>query len=91
MNEARKRHLADECDGGAVIDSDFLTLSEISEVIGETALTETDRRIATLRYVRKKTISEIAAEIGYDERSVRRRLVEISPKLCRTCLRIIYS
>ena len=31
--ENRKRSLADEMDGGATLDKDFLTISELKEVI----------------------------------------------------------
>lgn len=91
MTENRKRSLADEVDGGAALNREFLTLSEIREVISETPLTEEERRIATLRYADKRTVQEIASEIGYDERTIRRRLCVISPKLCETLLRIVYS
>lgn len=91
MNDKRKAHLAEEMDGGADITSDFLTVSEISEVIGETALTDSDRRLAELRYVRRRTVQEIASEMNLDERTVRRRLSSISPRLCRTAMRLIYS
>lgn len=68
-----------------------MTISELKEVISETALTEIDRTIAVLRYIESKNVQEIASEIGYDERTVRRRLCVIGPKLCETLLRIVYS
>lgn len=91
VTENRKRSLADEMDGGATLDKDFLTISELKEVISETALTEVDRTITIMRYVESKNVQEIASEIGYDERTVRRKLCTIVPKLCETLLRIVYS
>ena len=44
-----------------------------------------------MRYVESKNVQEIASEIGYDERTVRRKLCIIGPKLCETLLRIVYS
>lgn len=91
VTENRKRSLADEVDGGATLNKDFLTISELKEIISETALTEVDRTIAVMRYIDSKSVQEIASEIGYDERTVRRRLCIIGPKLCETLLRIVYS
>lgn len=91
VTENRKRSLADEMDGGATLNKDFLTISELKEVISETALTEVGRTIAVMRYVESKNVQEIASEIGYDERTVRRKLCIIGPKLCETLLRIVYS
>ena len=54
-------------------------------------MTEIDRTIAVMRYIDSKSVQEIASEIGYDERTVRRRLCIIGPKLCETLLRIVYS
>ena len=91
MIDARKRSLADEVDGGATLNNSFLTISEIREVISETALSSEDKTIASLRYLDKKSVQEIASQIGYDERTIRRRLCVLSPKLCETLLRIVYS
>lgn len=54
-------------------------------------MTEVDRTIAVMRYVESKNVQEIASKIGYDERTVRRKLCIIGPKLCETLLRIVYS
>lgn len=91
VTENRKRSLADEMDSGATLNKDFLTISELKEVISETALTEVDRTITIMRYIESKNVQEIASEIGYDERTVRRKLCTIGPKLCETLLRIVYS
>lgn len=87
VTENMKRSLADEMDGGAMLDKDFLTISELKEVISETALTEVDRTITIMRYVERKNVQEIASKIVYDERTVRRKLCIIGPKLCETLLR----
>ncbi len=91
MTEARKKHLAGLHKEGKRLGKECLTVSEIEEVIRETALSPTDRRIATMRYVRCLTASEIAGALSYDERTVRRRVSSISGRLCLTLLRIIHA
>ena len=43
-----------------MLGNSFLTTSEIEEVISETPFTEAERKIAVMRYVERKTLSEIA-------------------------------
>lgn len=60
------------------IDYDCLTVSEIQHIISETPLTHENRKIATLRYVDRHTVEEIATEMCYDKRTVKDRLKLIS-------------
>lgn len=64
MTEARKKHLAGLHEEGKRLGKECLTISEIEEVIRETALSPTDRRIATMRYVRCLTAPEIAGALN---------------------------
>ena len=89
MTEARRKHLAEMGERGIRLDRKVLTLSERKEVIAETALKDVDRRIATLRYLKAMTPTEIAGLLSYDERTIRRRLKGISRMLCDTLLKII--
>lgn len=91
MTENRKKALALEYGGGAMLGNSFLTTSEIEEVISETPFTEAERKIAVMRYVERRTLSEIADAMSYDVRTIQRKMSQISPKLCETLLRIIFS
>lgn len=91
MTDNRKKALQEEYSGGATIKKSLLTVSEMKEVIAETQLTDVERKIVEMRYLEGKTFKEIADEIGYDVRTVQRKAVMLSPRLCETTLKIIYS
>ena len=66
---------------------DFL-VSEIEEIIAETPLCDTDKRISVKRYIECMTEREIAEKLQLDEKTVNRRLQTISLKLKITCSRL---
>lgn len=71
------------------LSSKDFTVSEIAEIISETALSDEDIKIATLRYIKDCTIAKIAEEVGLDEKTVQRRLPKISDKLKKTLQKIL--
>lgn len=70
------------------LNASYFTISEIKEIINETALTSLERDIAHKKYVECKTYEEIANECCYDERTIKRRLPNISLKLKMTCVKL---
>lgn len=67
----------------ALCANDF-TVSEIYELINETALSDVDRSIAELRYIKSETILQISVDVGLDEKTVQRRIKKISQQLKNT-------
>lgn len=65
------------------------TVSEIKEIIAETALKDEDAAIATLRFINCKTIESIAERQGFDSRTITRRIRKIEKLLKETIQRII--
>ena len=64
-------------------------MSEITEIINETVLSAEDRIIAEEKYIKDKTIQEIASIVFLSEKTVQRKISEISKKLKRTLQKII--
>ena len=67
---------------------DNFTVSEIKEIIAETALTQLDRDIAVYRYCECMSFDEIAEKLGYDIRTIKRHLPSISLSLKTTCAKL---
>lgn len=70
------------------ISVELFTNSEAMEIISETLLSKTDREIATDKFVKGMTNEEISADVGYDGRTIQRKLREISKKLKRTFVKM---
>lgn len=68
--------------------SDFL-VSEIQEIIKETAFREEDAEIAELRFIKRKTVEWIAEKKSFDNRTIKRRLRKIEKLLKQTILKIL--
>lgn len=64
------------------------TVSEIREIISETPLKQLDRDIAYLRYIDCMTFDEISDQLGYDPKTIKSHLPDISLKLKSTCAKI---
>lgn len=64
------------------------TISEIEELIQETPLTDIDRRIAKLKYIRRFTIKEISYEVGLHPRTIQRHLPDISVAIKSTITKL---
>lgn len=64
------------------------TISEIEELIQETPLTDIDRRIAKLKYIRRFTIEEISYEVGFHPRTIQRHLSDISAAIKSTITKL---
>lgn len=64
------------------------TSSEIKVIIGETPLTERDRKIATLRYIDLKSEEEIGDILLIDKKTVHSNIPKISLLLKRTASKI---
>lgn len=71
----------------ALTSNDF-TISEITEIINETALNKLDKNIAIMRYIKKMTFDEISIKLNRDVRTIQKRLVNISIKLKSTCVKL---
>lgn len=64
------------------------TVSEIKEIISETPLKQLDRDIAYLRYIDCMTFDEISDQLGYDPKTIKSHLPDISIKLKSTCTKL---
>lgn len=58
--------------------------SETREIIDETLLTDTERRIAEDRFLKAMTIEKIAEDVGIERRSVSKQTKRVSMKLKNT-------
>ena len=65
------------------------TVSEIREIISETSLSDTDAKIAECRYIKDMTMSAIAQEVGFDEKTIQRKIPKLSDKLKRTLQKLL--
>lgn len=65
------------------------TVSEINEIIEETAMSEVNREIARLRFTKSMTAEAIAERVDRDEKTVKRNLPTIRKKLSATIRKII--
>lgn len=61
-----------------------LLVSEIREVIDETPMTPTDRKMLWLRFAQCATYDEIAEEVGLERRAVKRRIGKLCSKIEET-------
>jgi len=76
-------------DESLLTSEDFLA-SEIERIIRETPLSERDKKIATLRYIEKKSEDEIADNLLIDKKTVHNNISKISLALKKTCF-LIYK
>ena len=65
------------------------TVTEIEELIAETPMCDTDKRIAVARFIKEKPDSEIAEQEHMDTRTVRRHIEEIRHRLKITCIHFL--
>ena len=67
---------------------DDLTMSEMKAVIEETILSETNFKIAKLRFLKLKNAEKIAEFLGYDSRTVVARIKFIKERFKNTIINI---
>lgn len=67
------------------------TVSEITEIIAETVLSNKDREIAMLRFTKLMTYEDIAERVDLDWKTVQKRVPMISEKLKQTVYRLLYQ
>lgn len=65
-------------------DFEDFTVSEMREIIAETILTDENRRIAELRYIKLLSYEQIAEKVLIDKRTVQSRIKSINAKLNNT-------
>lgn len=65
-------------------DFEDFTVSEMREIIAETILTDENRRIAELRYIKLLSYEQIAEKVLIDKRTVQSRIMSINAKLNNT-------
>lgn len=65
-------------------DFEDFTVSEMREIIAETILTDENRRIAELRYIKLLSYEQIAEKVLIDKRTVQSRIKSINAKLKNT-------
>lgn len=70
------------------ISIELFTNSEAMEIINETLMNSSDREIATDRFIKGMSVEEISASVGYDERTIQRKLREISKKMKKTFMKM---
>lgn len=70
------------------ISVELFTNSEAMEIINETLMNSSDKEIAIDRFVKGMSVDEISASVGYDERTIQRKLRGISKKLKRTFMKM---
>lgn len=75
------------CDSKLITYEDFTT-SEIENIINETSLTDRDRQIATLRFIKLKSEEDIASILQIDKKTVHSNISKISDALKNTCLKL---
>lgn len=71
----------------ALTSNDF-TITEITEIINETALNKLDKNIAVMRYIKRMTYEEISYKLNRDIRTIQKRIPNISIKLKETCVKL---
>ena len=82
--EYSKKHLSNI----TYFDYKDFTSSEIKTIIGETPLTERDRKIATLRYIDLKSEEEIGDILFVDKKTIHTNIPKISYLLKRTASKL---
>jgi DNA-directed RNA polymerase specialized sigma24 family protein len=65
-------------------DFEDFTVSEMREIIAETILTDENRRIAELRYIKLLSYEQISEKVLIDKRTVQSRIKSINAKLNNT-------
>lgn len=65
-----------------------LTMSEMTAVIRETILTDENRKIAGLRFLKLYTAEDIAEKLGYDDRTIANRIKFIKDRLRNTIVNV---
>ena len=70
----------------AIKDFENFTVSELSEIIADTILTDEDREIAKLRYIKLLPYEKIAEKLGIDKRTIYTRVRTIKYKIEKTIL-----
>lgn len=67
---------------------DDLTMSEMTAVINETILSDTNSKIAKLRFLKLKNAEKVAEVLGFDSRTIAARIKFIRERLKNTILNI---
>lgn len=65
-------------------DFEDFTVSEMREIIAETILTDENKQIAELRYIKLLSYEQIAEKVLIDKRTVQSRIMSINAKLKNT-------
>ena len=65
-------------------DFEDFTVSEMREIIAETILTDENKQIAELRYIKLLSYEQIAEKVLIDKRTVQSRIKSINAKLNNT-------
>ncbi len=68
---------------------DDLTVSEIRDIIEETVLSNENKKIAELRFIKAYTIEKIAEKMGFDKRTIKSRVSCITKKLLKTISKMV--
>lgn len=66
------------------LELDDFTVTELKEIISETILSDRDKTIAELRFIKLLSHEKIASKLGYDKRTIYSRLSIIKKKLKKT-------
>ena len=89
MDTKRFEKLSNE-EKNALTVNDF-TVSELTEIISETIFDkEIDRDIAIYRFVKSCTIERTAEKIGYEWKTIQKRIPIIREKLNKTIKMLVY-
>lgn len=92
MDEIRKKYFRENLtqeEKYALTYRDFL-VSEILEIIAETVLCDDDKKIATLKYTKAMTNSQIADVVDLDEKTIQHRIPAISEKIRHTIVKLLW-
>lgn len=74
----------------ALSHEDF-TVSEIQEILNDTALSKIDRKIAHDRFIDCMTLEEISAKENYDIKTVMSHMDKICKKFVKTCKKYFHK
>lgn len=65
------------------------TVSELTAIIEETILTDVDKQIAKLRFIKLLSFDKISDQLLFDSRTIRKHIIYIEKALSETIMRIL--
>lgn len=65
------------------------TVSELKEILNETVMSDIDREIAELRFLKLLSIEKIAERLQYDKRTISSRIKSIQERIEKTIKNLI--